>query len=87
MIAQSITIRNASGLHARPAANFITNAKQFKSDIRIRKGDRLINGKSIVAILSAGITVNSQITLEVSGEDETEALASLIAAIESGLGE
>lgn len=87
MIAQSITIQNASGLHARPAANFITNAKQFKSDIRIRKGDRLINGKSIVAILSAGITVNSQITLEVSGEDETEALASLIAAIESGLGE
>lgn len=87
MISHNITIKNASGLHARPAVNFVSNAKQFQSDIRVGVGDRTLNGKSIVSVLSAGITANSEITLNIDGADEQAALAALIEAIESGLGE
>lgn len=87
MISHNITIKNASGLHARPAVNFVSTAKQFQSDIRVGVGDRTVNGKSIVSVLSAGITANSEITLNIDGADEQAALAALIEAIESGLGE
>lgn len=87
MISQTVVIKNASGLHARPAVNFVSTAKQFKSNVRVHSGTRAVNGKSIVAVLSAGITPNSEIRLEIDGEDEAAAMQTILEAIESGLGE
>ncbi|MDP4110109.1 MAG: HPr family phosphocarrier protein [Bacillota bacterium] len=87
MVSQKIVVKNKSGLHARPATTFISEAKKFKSKLTINKGDKSINGTSIITLLSAGISCGSEIELVLEGEDEKEALKALAGLIESGCGE
>lgn len=87
METQTVVLRNPSGLHARPAASFSQTAKQFKSKVRIDANGRTVNGRSVVSILTAGIGTNTEIVLSTDGEDEKEALAALVALVESGCGE
>lgn len=87
MTSKEILVHNASGLHARPAANFISIAKGFKSKITVKKGDKVVNGKSIVALLSAAIVANSLVVISADGPDEDAAVQALVSAVESGLGE
>ena len=87
MIRKSIVVKNESGLHARPAVKFVSTAKQFKSRLSVKVGDKTFNGRSIASILSAGVTVGTTIALEFDGEDENDAMEFLTAAIEAGLGE
>ncbi len=69
-----ITITNASGLHARPAANVMKTAKRYQSDIRIIKDGRSGNAKSLVEILNLDISRGDTVTLTCQGEDEEDAL-------------
>jgi phosphocarrier protein HPr len=88
MSEQTIVVRNASGLHARPAAVFVKTAKRFpNTKIEISKGDVTRDAKSILAVLTMAVTQGTTITLRTSGEDADTALETLIEAIESGLGE
>src|SRR6266567_3519722 len=48
-------IQNKTGLHARPAANFVTLAKRFQADIKVRHGDAVANGKSLISLLQLGV--------------------------------
>ncbi|MBW6465099.1 MAG: phosphoenolpyruvate--protein phosphotransferase [Brevefilum sp.] len=82
-----ITIQNLTGLHARPAKVFVNIAKGYQSDIRVFHGEKKANAKSLISLLTLGVEAGSQITIEVSGEDEEEALAALEMAVLSGLGE
>ena len=84
---REVTIKNKSGLHARPASSFVKTAKQFKSGITIIFGDRTINAKSVVALLSAGIVCGKRIIISAEGEDEKEAVNALCNFIDSGCGE
>ena len=77
MIAQEITIQNPTGLHTRPANDFITLANTFGCTITIRKGDKSANAKSIIKLLRIGISQNDVITLETDGDDEKEAMDAL----------
>ena len=83
MIAKEITVKNQVGLHARPATFFIQKANEFKSSIWIEKQDRRVNAKSLLGVLSLGITRGTVITIIVDSDDETEALESLIELIQS----
>lgn len=87
MVEQMIVVKNKSGLHARPASNLVKAASKFKAKINIVKAEKNYDVKSILGILSAGISCGTEITLVCDGEDEIEALKSLIELIESGLGE
>ena len=87
MIQNNITVVNKSGLHARPASNLVKAASKFKAKININKSEKNYDAKSILGILSAGISCGTEITLVCDGEDEAEALKSLTELIESGLGE
>jgi len=84
-------IINSSGLHARPATDFVNTAKKFKSKITIRSttesGESAVNAKSVILLLTLGLGPGAEVEITASGEDETEAVGSLIALIESGLGE
>ena len=82
-----ITIDNETGLHARPAKTLVNLVKQFKSDIRIWHGEKKANAKSLISVLTLGASKGSQIKIEVSGEDEENAMAQIESAILSGLGE
>lgn len=87
MITKQVVITNASGLHARPASVFVSEAKKFSSRLTIVKGGTPINGKSIIAVLGAGITCGTEIELQFDGDDEAAAAEALCQSIASGLGE
>ena len=87
MISRDVTIQNNVGLHARPATFFIQKAKSFKSSIWVEKEERRVNAKSLLGVLSLGITKGMTITLIADGSDETEALDGLAALINTGFSE
>mgnify|MGYP000227014683 CR=1 FL=1 len=82
-----LVIQNPTGLHARPAKVLVTLAKQFKSEIRLLFGEKNVNAKSMVSVLTLGAVSGSAITVQVHGEDEDAALAELESAIRTGLGD
>ena len=84
MISISVTIKNSVGLHARPATFFVQKANCFKSSIWVEKGDCRVNAKSLLGVLSLGITKGSVITLIADGADEAAAIEGLTALVESG---
>lgn len=83
----TLVVRHKVGLHARPAAMFVQTAKQFKSEISVRKDDREANAKSILSILTLGVNQGSVITVKANGEDEEQALKALQELVETNFGE
>lgn len=74
MVTRQIEIKNKLGLHARAAAKLVHSAARFKSDIKIRKGDEEVDGKSILGILLLAAGKGSTITVSADGEDERGAV-------------
>ncbi|HJD39779.1 MAG TPA: HPr family phosphocarrier protein [Candidatus Blautia stercoripullorum] len=87
MISQKVTIKNPTGLHLRPAGILCKEAMKFKSLITFRFRDGSANAKSVLSVLGACVKCGDEIELICEGEDEEAALETLVAAIESGLGE
>ena len=83
MISREITVLNEVGLHARPATFFIQKANEFKSLITIAKDERKVNAKSLLGVLSLGITKGTKVILSAEGNDEQEAIDELDALIMS----
>lgn len=74
MIAKEITIMNKTGIHARPATMLVKLATGYKSNIHILKEGKTANSKSLINLLSMGITAGSKITVKTEGEDEQVAM-------------
>ncbi len=87
MISRGVTIRNSVGLHARPATFFVQKANSFKSSIWVEKEDCRVNAKSLLGVLSLGITKGTSITLIADGVDETAAIDGLEELVDSEFGE
>ena len=83
MISRDVVITNESGLHARPATFFVQKANSYKSSIWVEKGDCRVNAKSLLGVLSLGISQGSAITIIADGQDEADAVAGLTALVES----
>lgn len=83
MISKEIVVQNQVGLHARPATFFIQKANEFTASIWISKDERKVNAKSLLGVLSLGITRGTAVTVIADGADEdaaVEALTSLVAS-------
>ena len=87
MVRQKVVIKNPTGLHLRPAGILCKEAMQYKAMITFTFRDSTANAKSVLSVLGACIKCGDEIELACEGEDEKEALAALVNAIESGLGE
>lgn len=87
MISRSVTIRNSSGLHARPATFFIQKANSYKCSIWVEKEDCRVNAKSLLGVLSLGISKDMAITIIADGQDEADAVSGLADLVESGFAE
>ncbi len=83
---RTVSLGSKSGLHARPAAIFVQQAKAFQSQITLAKNDKTVNGKSIISILTLGARQGDQVVLKVSGDDAPEALSKLAELLEKDLG-
>lgn len=84
---KQVTILNKTGLHARPAAEFVKLASRFKSEISILVGTKVANAKSIINVLSLAATHGTVLTLKADGPDEVEAIDTLSSLIERKFGE
>ena len=87
MVSQKVTIKNPTGLHLRPAGILCKEAMQFKSHVTFRYRENTANAKSVLSVLGACIKSGDEIELVCEGEDEKEALTSIVTAIEYGFGE
>lgn len=85
MYSKEVTVENSVGLHARPATFFIKKSNEFKSSIWVEKGDRRINAKSLLGILSLGIIKGTSIRIIADGVDEEAAVTALVELIEKNL--
>lgn len=82
-----VSIKNASGLHARPAGMFVKKAAEFKSTVEVIAKGKTVNAKSIMGIMSLGLAKGDELTISAKGEDEEAAVNTLVELIESGFGE
>ena len=87
MVSKEVTVTNSVGLHARPATYFIQKANTYKSSVWIECGDRRANAKSLLGVLSLGISKGSKVCIIADGLDETEAVDGLEALILKGFNE
>ncbi len=87
MVSKKVVIKNPTGLHLRPAGNLCKEAMKFRSMITFTFRENTANAKSVLSVLGACVKSGDEIELTCEGEDEEEALESLVTAIESGLGE
>ncbi len=87
MFSKDITVTNQVGLYARPATFFIQKANEFRSTMMVEKEERKVNAKSLLGVLSLGITKGSTITISAEGPDEVEAVNALCALIAENFGE
>ena len=81
MITQQSVVKCESGLYNRQATYFIQKANEFKSSIWIEVDDRKINAKSLLGVLSMGITKGTTVNLIADGVDEKDAVSALSAML------
>jgi len=85
MLSKDVVVNNGTGLHARPATLLVKKASSFKSDVSIEFNGKKANVKSLIGVLSLGVTKGATITVVASGDDEAlavEEIAGLIANLE-----
>ena len=85
-----VVVRNPSGLHARPAALFVRTAGQFGSKVTVANpaaGKGPVDAKSILSVLTLGVSSGTEIEVAAEGGDAEAALAAIRDAVENGLGE
>lgn len=81
-IEREVVVNNKHGLHARPAALFVQIANKFDSSVMLENEDELVDGKSIITILSLGINTGTKLKLIVEGFDAKEAVDELVNFLE-----
>ncbi len=87
MVQKSVKVVNRLGMHARPAAMFVSHATRFKAEIELEKDGLRINGKSIMGVMMLAAEMGANLTIYANGEDEDEAVESLANLISSGFGD
>ena len=87
MVEQLVTIRNALGLHARPAGLLSQAANQFSSNIYLQKGLMKVNAKSIMGIMMLAASRGTALTIRAEGPDEEAAVEALTKLVDSGFDE
>lgn len=89
MFSMRTQLINLSGLHARPASDFVKLAKSFHSKVTVCRVNNptAVNAKSIVMLLSQGFCQGTDIEIAAEGEDEQAAVHALVALVNSGFGE
>ncbi len=86
MIRKKITIKNSTGLHARPSAALVKTASKFESDFFIHMYGYKVNGKSILGVMTLAAEHGAELELEFDGSDEQEAMDTITELIENKFG-
>ena len=87
MTSQQVKVVNVLGLHARAAARFVKLASEFQSQIKVTRGDRTMDGKSILGLLLLSAARGTELRISADGPDEAAAVAALCALAARGFEE
>lgn len=87
MISRPVMIVNKLGLHARAATRLVNCASAFSSEIWIGKGEKIINGKSIMGVLTLAASKGTELVIQVDGDDESAAMEGIVELIAGYFGE
>lgn len=87
MTGVKVSVLNPAGIHARPAGMIAKEAAKFKSNIEIEFNSRKVNAKSIMSVMSLGVSKGDDVIIHVNGEDQELAQSSLISLFNKGFGE
>jgi phosphocarrier protein HPr len=87
MISHPVTIINKLGLHARAATRLVNRASVFECELWISNGEKTVNGKSIMGVLTLAASKGTKLTIEAEGKDENEAIEDITELIISRFGE
>ena len=79
----NVLVIDPVGLHARPATVAVNAASKFKSDVKVSFKERSVNMKSIMGVMSLGIPTQSEITLACDGDDEENALNTIVETLKA----
>ncbi len=79
----AVTIQNRLGLHARPAMSFVDAAATFSADIKVRKGEQVVDGKSIMQLMMLAATCGTKLVITAEGSDAETAVSTLRQLVES----
>jgi len=74
MISKEITIRLENGLEARPVAMLVQVASKYDSSVYLEAGEKRVNAKSIMGMMSLGLDTGEKVNVIVDGSDEAAAL-------------
>lgn len=79
MTVRICNIRNATGIHTRPSRHFVDTATESYPgcEIKVIKNGKIINGKSVLSMLTLGAKFGEQVTIEAHGDGEEKAVAEL----------
>jgi phosphocarrier protein HPr len=77
LITQTFKVLNPSGFHARPTKVFVQKVGTYPCKVSVIKGEKKVNGKSSLSMLTLGIMHNDEVTLEIDGEQEELAMQEL----------
>lgn len=78
MVSETIKVNLAADAEARPVAVLVQKASQYESRVYIQAGDKKINAKSIMGMMSLGLTQDEEVIISAEGEDESKAVANLV---------
>ena len=81
MYSKEVIVRCESGLHNKQATYFVQKANEFESNVYIEFGQRKMNAKSLLGIMSMGVVTGAVVTLGADGSDEEDAVNSLEALL------
>ena len=87
MIERSVIVRNQPGIHARPAAQFVKKAGEFRSEVFVSHGDLKVNGKSIMGVMMLAAEEGAKLLISATGPDEEAAVEALVHLIATRFGE
>ena len=77
MFSKEVVVRCESGLHNKQATYFVQKANEFESNVWLESESRKMNAKSLLGIMSLGVTTGTRVVLSASGSDETAAVEAL----------
>ncbi|HIX16408.1 MAG TPA: HPr family phosphocarrier protein [Candidatus Hungatella pullicola] len=77
MVRKTVTVELASGLEARPAAMLVQVASQYDSNIYVEVDSKRVNAKSIMGMMTLGLTAGESITISADGADEDQAVSDI----------
>ncbi|WP_428909913.1 phosphocarrier protein HPr [Niallia sp. Krafla_26] len=82
MAEKTYTIVDEAGIHARPATLLVNTATKFSSDVKMEYNGKSVNLKSIMGVMSLGVTKGAEVKITATGDDEEDAIAAITSTMQ-----